>query len=570
MEKLDLSHSFGRLAAAFWQAPIMDIPGSGLTCQVGFWAPLDPTEVNYEQKRKDREESIEGHLKSLNEKLRTNTELKWPECTSTPVFSSHVVEITFYWRSIPVTVQFEKHTEYSSLSFFMNLHNISSCDRLVNELLLNFKTLKALAVSGDAEMSSYGDCYIFLYNTIWKRFSSEVFGWEDPVNASFEGIASINFTNFRGIILDIGKISGAQHQPVEWSQRTLENVWPFMLSEPREALNKSHFTACGMLGGAALFVSALGPKMHTTTGDEGLPVCNLICSSTHNSAQVGALVNDLRRMGTARLASIQEAGKLLSARRTFPSVRMLLNHARKLLHENAFEHAEGIHGMLDNVTSTFERSDTGICGGIMHRVSRSTYYLSQFEARIERLGIISLNNCVQYDKFVYQMIGDTFRIINDIGVEHERLEDEQRRLRESLVIGLAAKIVEGISEKTEAIKKENTEIEKAQAVGEIVLFGILVPHYLASSLVESLESWASIEKQGYIAGSVWGAAWGLGVFLAIGSVASHYPDHAFGALANSIINTVDRWLNSPIFLLVSAIALFGVLWGFVVFRFLLG
>ncbi|MDQ6701816.1 MAG: hypothetical protein M3Z96_01270 [Pseudomonadota bacterium] len=532
---------YGRLQTAFHKAPTISIPGSGLACHIGFWAPLDFTAADIDQKLNERKKAIAGHLQYLKEKLHGNVNITWPSDAAAPSLSDQPLDFRFEWRSIPVTFRFEKHKEYTLLFIFMNLHNIKPTNDFTETIIKNLLQIQSLHGKACHDSDSLGQCYSYLYTTIWKIFVKDIYGVDDPSDLTFSDIKSVNFIHFRGIFLETIDPVGTRMEDREWAQTTLKSVWPFMLSEQRVTLEKSDFVACGMLDGCALFVSALGPKVPTPVEGEALPVCYLVCSSRQNFGAIGGLSGKLRRLGTARMASIQEYSKLAEAGKAFPCIQKNINTARRLIHDDINANAPHIKNLLGQLSNEFENLGNGFNGGMRNRIDRSMRYIAQFKEHIEKLEIIAIPGAYSYNEFVELRLSDRFKAIERIKSDYDHLEIDINKVRDDYMWHGNAQNIKEVAKTALSILKDNSEIRNLQTTAEWFLFLVLTPYYLGNSITETFD----IGEHSFKRKMIWGGVWLFGAILAIESLAIRYSESTLGRLAQVVIDIayVPGWFR---------------------------
>jgi len=383
--------------------------------------------------------------------------------------SYQVISYQFKWYKMRVTLRFEMHTEYFTISIFIDGSpkpdagdsDVTEISRRVSD---NLGALFELQAKNERDPKACSEVHAFLYHNIWKTFFCEVL--EVP-NFDLRSLGYI-FVDFRGLIVGTPDDPARDAQPFQlpfyrtptnddlppqrqprtsdsWSSR-LHAFWPFLTSEIRVEFNKYEFTASQMLQGHALYVTALGaqPSQYLQDHDR-FPLLYFAYVDARSTWQIGRFVDRIHHLGTVRIAAIMEVDRLRASGLALRNVEHDIDEAFILAQRDADDKAatETLFQRISNIQNELSQINACFDGGLEYRVERSRYYVKQFRDGVQALRILRLEGFQQY--FLTRNSNDMARDSNAIAA---------------------------------AIAARNEAIEGLQTTAEIMLFGALAPYYV--------------------------------------------------------------------------------------------
>jgi hypothetical protein len=212
-----------------------------------------------------------------------------------------------------------------------------------------------------------------------------------------------------------------------------------------------------------------------------------------NKHQLGRFIDRLHLLGTTRLAALKYFRHLREVGNALSQIDEYLQSARESVDsdtmlQEAEENIDKAHRFFSRMTHVFNEN-TGTRSGILYRIERSRYYVSQFHKVLPTLRIATLEGYMAYDKFVERRLGPTFELIDRLGHRYQRARAAIAAL-DQYYLSIQAK---NITEKLAEIGEEAMWI---QINGEFVLFLFLVPYYVSSLIFEivkdNIADWLAI------------------------------------------------------------------------------
>jgi hypothetical protein len=312
-----------------------------------------------------RENSFEITLNRLN---RRQTDV----FTST----SRSVSLQFTWKKLDVTVRFEIHSEYFSISTFVELdkdrkkaeeHTAYSDIDGLNESIrtivgylnppqpptLDPESLLKLAVgkpasqqladesspqqlqqpknelpppAPDDHMTKKINNYCF--HEFWKTYEKDVLSDESLKDFTNDGIFKQIFADFRGFIASERAVEFSdknffdEDKPPKWGLEAKKKFLPLIQHRDRTLHRRYECAVNYLLDGRALYMSTLGPQLPSMPETERIPVEFIVYAHQRyddatvvNKWQLGRLVNQILLLGTLRLCALKDVKLLHKAGR---------------------------------------------------------------------------------------------------------------------------------------------------------------------------------------------------------------------------------------------------------------
>jgi len=506
--------------------------------------------------RQDKKTIIDHYLKSLYDNLlRHGYNVDLPlsyDRTSLPLFGvildrntgqtvadndidNEVVVFSFNWaHMVPVTMRFEFHEEYITISIvmdlsieFLSLNGINRKGlRLVKFITDVFERLNLSCNFNIENNSQYRKLHRHIYNNIWALFDINIFSFyfyhvvgltrvvgheccgkkigdlrrvvigscayptEDVgrVNKYIEGRAfQLTFSQPPIGAGALRTYSTSSKKASEWAYSRLEMIWKFVLSADRmDGHKRREITASRLLDGLVLYVTALGPRPASSNpaSDANVPMYSIMYSDTLNPWQIGELSERLNRLGTVRLAATMDFDKLRCAGNLIRDIRRgILQYIVKYQNSSSAK-IEAITALGNEyiytekcIAGITDEVDIGV--GIEARIERSYDYIKQWRGGLNELRIRRLEGFFPYDEFIERRLGSTFNYIEKLRGRYKRLMANVVQFHSYYI----AKLQAVIAENTESREKE---IEHLQKGAEFLTIAFLIPYYLASTITHSI------------------------------------------------------------------------------------
>ncbi|MCL8489067.1 type II toxin-antitoxin system HicB family antitoxin [Bradyrhizobium denitrificans] len=338
---------------------------------------------------------------------------------------SQVVTYLFFWWGLRVTLRFEFHTEYLTISTHIDLSSHQDKDQFrknspvpvhalydeLERLNLNISEDK-LALDDPKHYDpsvrlKYQTINEALYFTIWEEFFSKILRADQ---SEINRLGRV-FADFRCLLLS--KQAPAEYAAIlaekpwqnfqepfwrrrggpapqdnekpetkqgYWQERRAE-FWPLLTANIRGVdFKRYEFTASQMLKGRALYITALGPQPAIDRGGERFPLCYFFYTYTLNGWQIGRLVDRINYLGTVRLAALIELEQLRDAALEIGDCERELKSAFSDAHKirNAKKDSNGAY----SATSTPDFSGVGASGESIEEVDARAMHLEKYLDRI--------------------------------------------------------------------------------------------------------------------------------------------------------------------------------------------
>ncbi len=432
------------------------------------------------------------------------------------------VTFEFRWWGLRTTLRFELHTEYLSLSNYIDLsasQEAADLKRFFDEsppaVRDIYKRLKELDQKLTEDKVSkryrlrrndYGPISEALHFGIWEHFY-KTFLFTDERDARDLGDV---FADFRTVCLGANAPEGycqtadeprwthfqqpfwrnrgdrvppgSDHRPDStnsdyWTSKRRE-FWPLLTAPVRGVEFSNHeFAACTMLDGLAMYVSALGSQPPTLPPGERFPLCYFVYTHTLNGWQIGRLLDQMNFLGTVRMVALMGVDKLKGAALKLwdveESIKSASEHERLLAHASAASFEDALtkfRECLQRIDDTLVAIEESFRQNVGYRIERSRNYVRQFQAGKSGLGMGPIEGYQPYDEFVERRLGPAFASIELLEIRFQRIHADIARLRQTYIAQETRKVEMVTSDR-------NKEIGRIQAVADYILFVSLVPYY---------------------------------------------------------------------------------------------
>lgn len=365
----------------------------------------------------------------------------------------------------------------------------------------------------------------FLYEGIWTEFQRSF----DFDLKKLAGKSNEVFANFRGLVLSTagGQQSVTMHESRFDEKGTEQNdvlraYWPFVRRFV-PAADYRQFTASSLIGGRAIYLSALGAPSELDYSDEtseipgkpkwfsqDIPADHLpeppgrgstdpqpirylfLVRNTPDLRQLGRIIERINAAGSMRLFALrdlvllreasthlrirgQELDNIMEdwtaaherAKRTYENRKFDLDQNDRY-YKRISEISSGTEQRLIAISTELDRISQQSIGGLPFRVMRSKHYIKMFDSQIDGLRVKRIETWVPYDEFVARGLRPTFEFIEAVGV---RLDKLRGRLQNAMQAVQTSAIVA----QTEATRQVSSDLKKvASGNDRLAIAGILV------------------------------------------------------------------------------------------------
>jgi hypothetical protein len=442
--------------------------------------------------------SYPDHLSIIQNSLRDGRldEEKLTPAQRSVFESDHrVVSILFELNACILTIRFEFHTEYFSITTFAQIADPQQFGRR--------QQLEQLC-SGQLQ-HNVEQIKRELYQDFWRDLTTAIC----PAGILKRPVFSRMFCDFRGIIISNDELlkrentlrSAAEYFPV---------LSPIGLSDVEHEC-----AACYMLGGRALYMTTLGLQVSQNSTGERDPVTYLLFVGQDTTIwQRGGLIDNLHSAGTCRLAALKDLSALRRAGGSLASLDSYTAAARSAVSEHRGQTSPSDRITQDQIgraqdyfsaiTSEFNAEVDGNYG-VLYRVERSRYYVGRFRENARQTRIVRFDRFQKYNEFVERRLGATFDFIDRLGRRYER-GVSALALLDSYNLSIQSNEIASGQKKTEEREANISDsIWKIQEYGDFVLVAALLPYYLTGLIahIYGEEDPASQEKITYFACTAW-------------------------------------------------------------------
>ncbi len=405
--------------------------------------------------------------------------------------TSRVVSLQFTWKMLIVTIRFEIHTEYFSLSTFVEFgkagagpySDLDSLNRNIDAMLEYFDE-RSNRLS-DQKLTEQLNTYFFY--DFWKTYEGEILSHASLRDLTKEGAFNRVFADFRGLILsdrvvdlfDDEEFTDGDRR-LRWGQNAKRKLLP--LIQPGSGRFRNECAANYMLDGHAFYMGTVGPKLPSTIMDERNPGEFIVYASQRpdssktfvNKWQLGRLVNQILLLDTLRLCALKDVKLLHQAGHEFARLDLrtqVAGDATLLFDARAMDLIRETHENLSYITGEFLRS-AGT--GLLYRIERSRYYVQQFDENLRQLRITRLEGDQPYDQFIKRRVGSEFDFIDRLGIRYARTTGDMDTLGQKVALLQNQLAI--------AQNKIQSSIYTIQEWGEFALLAALVPYYVVHLL----------------------------------------------------------------------------------------
>jgi hypothetical protein len=353
-----------------------------------------------------------------------------------------------------------------------------------------------------------------LFEWFWQSLTNDVCHRDMFTDIAFSHV----FADFRGAVITRDALfQGATNGPL------IESYLRFLGSLGSERLGYE-CSASYMLGGRALYMTALGPQIRESTDYRRIPVTYLLCvASGTNRWERGRLISLIHAAGTSRLAALRDlvglraAGNKLAALDHHAGIaRAAVSQHRQMANPsptapNVTQCINNVHSHFNEITVTFNAAANADYG-LLYRIERSRYYVARFEDNVSLMRISRVDGYHQYDEFVTQRLAGTFDFIDRLGRRYERAVSALSLLDSHHLSIQSNEIALSQQETEEEEINISDSIRKIQEYGEFILIAGLLPYYAVGLLAHIYEGVRTHEQIRLLTYVVWTLFFGFAIY----------------------------------------------------------
>ena len=279
--------------------------------------------------------------------------------------TSRAVGVQFRWKKLDVAIRFEIHTEYCSISTFIELDprhdktpdkpkDYSDIARLNKNLVIARIFLHARRTpTGELRRddATADMVNVYFFREFWKDFETEIF--LDAMRAAPDKLFKRVFADFRGLVASEQAITFPQYSEVfrkrkrlSWGEEAKVVFLP--LIQHREPNSRYECTISYLLDGRAIYMSTLGPQSSSMPDDQRSPVEFILYTQQRfsekdrdgqgetsrtvvNKWQLGRLVSQILLLGTLRLCALKDVKLLHKAGGELAGLDEIVQRAREMI-----------------------------------------------------------------------------------------------------------------------------------------------------------------------------------------------------------------------------------------------
>lgn len=293
--------------------------------------------------------------------------------------TSRAVWVQFAWKRLDVTIRFEIHTEYFSMSIFAELNkdpqetrkagtysDESELNRHIGIALDFFEQRRTLEqrkerrdkATRKTDGETAGNINQYFFHAFWKTFSDEILG-AASADATEARFFQRIFGDFRGLILSeqavefddyAEEVEKARPRKLTWGEDAKASFLP--LIQHRERDSRYECTVNYLLDGRAFYMSTLGPQTPSLPPQQRIPVEFILYASQRvpkrplvpvdptapddsktivNQWQLGRLVSQFLLLGTLRLCALKDIKLLREASQALSTLDERTEKAREAI-----------------------------------------------------------------------------------------------------------------------------------------------------------------------------------------------------------------------------------------------
>jgi hypothetical protein len=277
--------------------------------------PFDTMEDPLTQRQQDilatSFDLIEGPLTQRQQDILTSTR--------------RAITIKFKWKNFDVAIRFEIHTEYFSISTFVEFDKARAGPDYSDLRDMNAKIDLLLDYLKTSNLQKADDIDRYFFRGFWETFEKEVLSYPLVQECTRDAIFQNVFADFRGFIFSEQAIEFTsddealrQGKPPQWGRDAKKKFLPLIQDKWDNDRRRYEVAVNYVIDGRAFYMSALAPQMPSMPADQRIPLDFIVyvnqrprnSKTVVNRWQLGRLIDRLLLLGTLRLCALKEV-KLL-------------------------------------------------------------------------------------------------------------------------------------------------------------------------------------------------------------------------------------------------------------------
>jgi hypothetical protein len=464
--------------------------------------------------------------------------------------TNRAVSLHFVWKQLDVTIRFEVHTEFISMSMFVELdrnrrkakqasHPLQAwysqaaefnqhidalggylepdmrTGQLVAESPASERTEKPQASADDGKRHESLNEYFF--HRFWSQYEAEILA-KVPIT---EFIKAEIFADFRGFVISDQAVQFSddhffeQGREPRWGHEAKSKLLPLIERHNREEHVRYECAANYMLDGHALYMSTLGPQSPSGSWKQRIPVEFIIYAHQRrgdrtvvNKWQLGRLVNQILLLGTLRLCALKDVSSLHEAGRQLSLLDQSMQRAREAI-ASTEDRAQIKAGKSGSPTREGEQA-TG-AESVMELIGTAHRKLNEITGIFLKKTASGLLYRIERSRYYVKQFEENVKLLRIKRLEGDQPYDQfiRRRLgsefdfidRLGIRYERATRNMVTLDQNYLSMKANqiDEDIHAIQKYGEFVLLAALVPYYVTHLAVLVLGE----EKQVLVAVNVW-------------------------------------------------------------------
>jgi hypothetical protein len=278
------------------------------------------------------------------------------------------VSLKFKWKDLDVAIRFEIHTEYFSMSTFIELDKRRRGPPYskLSDLNLNIEIMRDYLKTDDKALAKKANKYFF--RQFWRDFEEEILS--HPSLIPFKDIGPFKrvFADFRGFIVSEQAVAfpydEASFEPDKsprWGKEAKKKFLP--LVQDQDAAQRRYESAINyVLDGRAFYMSTLAPQLPSAPAAERIALEFIVYvnqlspdgKTIVNKWQLGRLVNHLLLLGTLRLCALKDVKLLHESGRRLGLLDQRTQAARNAINVSKGDPTNTAPPALDSKTTVRE------------------------------------------------------------------------------------------------------------------------------------------------------------------------------------------------------------------------
>lgn len=464
--------------------------------------------------------------------------------------TNRAVSLHFIWKQLDVTIRFEVHTEYFSMSIFVEFdrnrrkakqasHPVQAwysqaaefnqhIDALAGYLQPDMRPGQPVAESPASERPAkpqaspddgkrHESLNDYFFHRFWSQYEAEILS-----KAPLKGFIKAEiFADFRGFVVSDQAVRFSDDHFFElgreprWGHEAKNKLLPLIERHNREEHVRYECAANYMLDGRALYMSTLGPQSPSVSWKQRIPVEFIIYAHQRlgdrtvvNKWQLGRLVNQILLLGTLRLCALKDVSSLHAAGGQLSLLDQSMQSAREAI---AFTEVKAQAKTSNSGVPTNQSEQAAGDESVMELIGNAHRKLNEITGIFLKKTASGLLYRIERSRYYVKQFEENVKLLRIKRLEGDQPYDQfiRRRLgsefdfidRLGIRYERATRNMVTLDQNYLSMKANqiDEDIHAIQKYGEFVLLAALVPYYVTHLAVLI---WGE-ERQFLIAVNVW-------------------------------------------------------------------